>query len=103
MTNFSFSDVRNIETPEFLKYGGKSYDVVRKLPKRSIHQQDDGTVYAICATGTSSKDSLLSWIRLLQENGNSTIGNMPVLFKFVSTSAQINVNSLAPIDNINKQ
>lgn len=53
-----------------------------KKPKRSIHQQDDGTIYAICATGTSTKDSLLSWIRLLETNGNANLAHIPVLFKF---------------------
>jgi len=39
---------------------------------------------AICATGTSTKDSLLSWIRLLEVNGNPSIGEVPVLFRFRS-------------------
>lgn len=52
--------------------------------KRSVHQQDDGTIYAICATGTSTKDSLLSWVRLLEANGNPNLGKLPVLFKFES-------------------
>lgn len=56
-----------------------------KLPqKSSVHIQDDGTIYAICATGTSTKDSLLSWIRLLERDGNSVLGTIPVLFKFKS-------------------
>lgn len=54
---------------------------VRK-PQRSIHQQDDGTIYAICATGTSTKDSLLSWIRLLEKDGNPKLAHLPVLFTF---------------------
>lgn len=70
-------------------------------PKRSIHQQDDGTIYAICATGTSSKDSLLSWIRLLQKHDNPVLGHMPVLFKFRSAAASENalVTVNAPSDN----
>lgn len=52
--------------------------------KQSVHVQDDGTIYAICATGTSTKDSLLSWIRLLERDGNSVLGSIPVLFKFKS-------------------
>lgn len=51
---------------------------------RSVHQQDDGTIFAICATGTSTKDSLLSWIRLLEVNGNPSLGEIPVLFRFHS-------------------
>lgn len=51
--------------------------------KQSIHQQDDGTIYAICATGTSTKDSLLSWVRLLEKT-NPILTQKPVLFKFIS-------------------
>lgn len=86
---FHSADVRDIPLPDFLQY------LVRKNPKekkennkialkRSIHQQDDGTIYAICATGTSTKDSLLSWIRLLEIHGNPQLANLPVLFKFRS-------------------
>lgn len=78
-----FSDVSDIPVPDYLKYAGQC-EVAKIKPKRSIHQQDDGTIYAICATGTSSKDSLLSWIRLLELNGNPNLGKMPVLFKFRS-------------------
>lgn len=46
---------------------------------RTVHEQDDGTILAIGATGTSSRDSLLSWIRLLQER-NPKLAEIPVLF-----------------------
>lgn len=69
--------------PNFLSFmSPKKSDVVVKKPQRSLHQQDDGTIYAICATGTSTKDSLLSWIRLLEQNGNPSLAVIPVLFKF---------------------
>ncbi|CAL4123183.1 unnamed protein product, partial [Meganyctiphanes norvegica] len=45
----------------------------------TVHEQDDGTILAIGATGTSSRDSLLSWIRLLQEK-NPKLAEIPVLF-----------------------
>lgn len=51
---------------------------------KSVHVQDDGTIYGICATGTSTKDSLLSWIRLLEQDGNPALASLPVLFKFRS-------------------
>lgn len=50
--------------------------------KRTVHEQGDGTIYAICATGTSTKDSLLSWIRLMERDGNEILSKIPVLFKF---------------------
>jgi len=37
------------------------------LPESTVHEQEDGTILACCATGTSSKDSLLSWVRLLEK------------------------------------
>lgn len=60
----------------------KQDEIVVKKPERSIHQQDDGTIYAICATGTSTKDSLLSWVRLLERSGNPCLADIPTLFKF---------------------
>ncbi|CAG0925501.1 unnamed protein product [Notodromas monacha] len=46
----------------------------------SVHEQADGVILAACATGTSSRDSLLSWIRLLQRT-NPRLGEVPVVFK----------------------
>lgn len=69
-------------------------EVAVRKPERSIHQQDDGTVYAICATGTSTKDSLLSWIRLLERNGNPCLADTPTLFKF---RVQVNDNALVVV------
>lgn len=63
-----------------MRPSGKSVAVERQ----SVHVQDDGTIYAICATGTSTKDSLLSWVRLLEADGNPALGALPVLFKFRS-------------------
>ncbi|SPP80243.1 evolutionarily conserved signaling intermediate in Toll pathway, mitochondrial [Drosophila guanche] len=76
-------DVSNIEVPFFGRPPPRRHNQLGKL--RSVHQQDDGTIFAICATGTSTKDSLLSWIRLLEANGNPSIGEVPVLFRFTST------------------
>lgn len=49
--------------------------------QRCIHEQDEQTIFSVCATGTSSKDSLLSWIRCLQTK-NPDLENIPILFKF---------------------
>uniref|UniRef100_A0A182QH61 Evolutionarily conserved signaling intermediate in Toll pathway, mitochondrial n=1 Tax=Anopheles farauti TaxID=69004 RepID=A0A182QH61_9DIPT len=62
--------------------------------RRSVHEQDDGIIYAICCTGTSTKDSLLSWIRLLEkENGNVVLSSLAVLFKFTSPTADVVVRT----------
>ncbi|KAK0096535.1 hypothetical protein PV326_005191 [Microctonus aethiopoides] len=49
---------------------------------RSIHEQDEQIILGVCATGTSSKDSLLSWIRCLQPK-NPALSKIPILFKFI--------------------
>ncbi|XP_055587832.1 evolutionarily conserved signaling intermediate in Toll pathway, mitochondrial [Uranotaenia lowii] len=81
-----FDDVRNLKIP-FVGIGiSHSMETPRNKIgfKRSIHEQDDGTIFAICCTGTSTKDSLLSWVRLLEKHGNPCLGELPVLFKFTS-------------------
>ena len=49
----------------------------------SVHEQSDGTILGVCATGTSSKDSLLSWVRFLQRD-NPDLENIPILFTLSS-------------------
>ncbi|XP_058119905.1 evolutionarily conserved signaling intermediate in Toll pathway, mitochondrial [Anopheles ziemanni] len=67
--------------------------------RRSVHEQEDGIIYAICCTGSSTKDSLLSWIRLLEkEKGNAALASLAVLFKFTSPSAEL----LVPEEDSNK-
>nr|CAD7612298.1 unnamed protein product [Timema genevievae] len=55
----------------------------------TVHEQDDGTILAMCATGTSSRDSLLSWVRLLERDGNPALGHLPVLFKLRSPLGEL--------------
>ncbi|XP_065072996.1 evolutionarily conserved signaling intermediate in Toll pathway, mitochondrial [Ochlerotatus camptorhynchus] len=79
-------DVRNIRIP-FVGIGMSHSTAPPKNKvalKRSVHEQDDGTIFAICCTGSSTKDSLLSWVRLLEKHGNPCLGHLPVLFKFTS-------------------
>jgi len=54
---------------------------VARLP--SVHEQEDGTILAVCATGSSSRDSLLSWVRRL-EVSNPRLEDMVVLFTLTS-------------------
>ena len=49
------------------------------MPVPIVHEQEDGTILAACATGTSSRDSLLSWIRFIQKE-NPDMENIPILF-----------------------
>ncbi|KAL0841300.1 hypothetical protein ABMA28_015015 [Loxostege sticticalis] len=80
-------DVSNIEKPP----GIPGYLGSTKLPsvKCTVHEQDDGTIVAVCATGTSSRDSLLSWIRLLEKNGNQVLSKIPVIFTLTAPPSDI--------------
>lgn len=77
-----YDDVRNIDVPFFGFAKTKRNKVALK---KSVHEQDDGIIYAVCCTGVSTKDSLLSWVRLLEKDGNPNLENLAILFKFRSS------------------
>ena len=54
----------------------------------SAHEQDDGTVLAICITGSASKDSLVSWVKFL-ERENPALSGIPVVFRLRSPETEI--------------
>jgi signaling intermediate in Toll pathway protein len=83
------SDVGNLRIP-FFEDSTENQAVVRRP---SVHEQDDGTIFAMCATGTSSRDSLLSWIRSLEINNNPVLAKVPVLFTSKSP-----LGAVIPID-----
>ncbi|XP_033755411.1 evolutionarily conserved signaling intermediate in Toll pathway, mitochondrial-like [Pecten maximus] len=56
----------------------------------SIHSQDDGTVMATCITGSSSRDSVVTWIRYLQKT-NPKLENIPILFSIKTHTGQLDV------------
>lgn len=78
---FSPDDVSNIQIPLFTTKPplGK---MLKSIP--SVHEQEDGVIFSVCATGTSSKDSLLSWIRHLEKDGNPNLAKIPVVFTLKS-------------------
>ncbi|KPI92983.1 PREDICTED: evolutionarily conserved signaling intermediate in Toll pathway, mitochondrial [Papilio xuthus] len=87
-------DVSNIEKPPGIPgFIGKT-----TLPavKCTVHEQDDGTIVAVCATGTSSRDSLLSWIRLLEKYGNPVLSDIPVIFTLIAPPADIAIQETQP-------
>lgn len=47
--------------------------------RQSDHEQEDGTILAMCVTGTSSKESLIAWIRYLKES-NPNLDKTPIVF-----------------------
>ena len=72
----------------FSRYGQKDDRIPDALPDANSHEQEDGTILAVCATGTSSKDSLLSWVRLLQVE-NPDLENIPVLFTLTTPHSNV--------------
>lgn len=61
--------------------------MMKSIP--SVHEQEDGVIFSLCATGTSSKDSLLSWIRHLEKDGNPTLENIPVVFTLKTGTKEV--------------
>lgn len=58
------------------------------IPIPSIHEQEDRVIFSCCATGTSSRDSLLSWIRLLQIS-NPILKDLPITFTLRAPSNEL--------------
>lgn len=58
------------------------------MPAWSMHQQEDGTVMAMCITGSASKDSLVTWVRYLQRR-NPVLEHIPVVFKLRTPDAEL--------------
>ncbi|CAF4844999.1 unnamed protein product [Pieris macdunnoughi] len=102
--DIDWDDVSKIEKPSGIPgFIGKT-----TLPsiKCTVHEQDDGTILAICATGTSSRDSLLSWIRLLEKHDNPLLANIPVIFTLLAPPSDVSLQETQPAlqeeDNIER-
>ncbi|XP_014673796.1 PREDICTED: evolutionarily conserved signaling intermediate in Toll pathway, mitochondrial-like isoform X2 [Priapulus caudatus] len=54
----------------------------------TVHEQEDGCVLALCVTGTNSRDSLASWLKLLQRD-NPALAAIPVVFRLRSAAAEL--------------
>ncbi|BES98801.1 Evolutionarily conserved signaling intermediate in Toll [Nesidiocoris tenuis] len=72
-TEENYDDVSNMYIPLFSK---PREDLV---VKPTVHEQEDGIILGICCTGTSSRDSLLSWIRSLEKE-NPRLADLTVVF-----------------------
>lgn len=55
-----FLDISNFRVPFLDNPIPKKSDKI--AIKKTVHEQEDGTILAVAATGTSSKNSLLSWV-----------------------------------------
>lgn len=78
-------DVSNLAVPSTILNISEPESLVTK--ERTIHEQEDGIILAVCASGTSSRDSLLSWIRHL-EKSNRNLGKAVVVFSSKSPSTE---------------
>ncbi|KAL1494079.1 hypothetical protein ABEB36_009733 [Hypothenemus hampei] len=88
----SFEDPDKVENISVNFFSSKPpVKSIVKVP--SVYEQEDGVIYSLCATGTSSKDSLLSWIRHLELDGNPTLGTLPVVFTLKSQIKEITVEN----------
>lgn len=58
------------------------------VQQQNLHKQKDGIILGICATGTSSRDSLLSWIRIL-ERANPNLRNLQVIFTLKAPTSSL--------------
>ncbi|XP_035433024.2 evolutionarily conserved signaling intermediate in Toll pathway, mitochondrial [Spodoptera frugiperda] len=87
-------DVSNIEKPRGIPglIGTTTLPAVRQ----TVHEQDDGTIVSVCATGTSSRDSLLSWIRLLEKYGNPQLSSIPVIFTLTAPPSEMAIQETQP-------
>ncbi|XP_066153021.1 evolutionarily conserved signaling intermediate in Toll pathway, mitochondrial [Euwallacea fornicatus] len=85
----SYEDPDNIKTikASFFNFKPPIKNVLKAIP--SVHEQEDGVIYALCATGTSSKDSLLSWIRHLELDGNPALTELSIVFKLKSMTKEV--------------
>lgn len=54
----------------------------------TVHEQTDGVILAMAATGTSTRDSLLSWLRILQVF-NPKLKEIPVVFMLKAPSKSL--------------
>ena len=60
--------------------------------------QEDGTILGCCATGTSTKDSLLSWVRFLQrQNPDLQVTTLGYLISFFALASEFYTLPLVPI------
>ncbi|XP_014777169.1 evolutionarily conserved signaling intermediate in Toll pathway, mitochondrial isoform X1 [Octopus bimaculoides] len=64
----------------------------------SLHQQPEGTILAMCITGTSTKASLVTWIRGLQKT-NPKLEKIPVVFKLKTPESLPDITTDQPQDS----
>lgn len=66
---------------------GKSKDSMAATQK-DLHKTSDGVILGIAATGTSSRDSVLSWVRLLEAT-NPKMKTLQTIFKMKAPTKDV--------------
>ncbi|KAH9374866.1 hypothetical protein HPB48_015300 [Haemaphysalis longicornis] len=77
---------RNVSNIPITVYGEKPHSELARLS--TVHEQTDGVILALGATGTSTRDSLLSWLRILQVQ-NPRLKEIPVVFMLKAPSKSL--------------
>lgn len=75
------------------------------MPIASVHEQEDGVVLAVCCTGTSSRDSVISWIRFLEQTNPRLGKDLSVLFTLkspIGPTDDIEILSYRDVEEIKK-
>ncbi|CAL1548111.1 unnamed protein product [Lymnaea stagnalis] len=73
---------------EWVNFYEENYKEIK--PVLSVHEQEDSTILGLCITGTSTKSSVVAWIRWL-EKSNPNLAQTPVLFKLISPNSETDV------------
>jgi len=98
-SQFDFDDVSKLQSWILGEEDLTPKDVI---VQPSVHEQEDGTILAIGVTGTSSKDSLLSWIRFLEKK-NPHLANLSVIFATSSPLGEVAPSIESGINNSQDQ
>lgn len=76
---------------------------LRPIP--TVHEQDDGTILGVCCTGSSSRDSVVSWIRFLEQTNPRLGQDISVLFTLkspIGPTDDIEILSFRDIEELKK-
>ncbi|ODM95421.1 Evolutionarily conserved signaling intermediate in Toll pathway, mitochondrial [Orchesella cincta] len=68
-------DIHTVYEEEFI-------DALETVP--TVHEQEDGVILGVCCTGSSSRDSVVSWIRFLEQTNPRLGKDISVLFTLKS-------------------
>lgn len=101
MTKDEEDDVGNLHTIFEDEFIDKALDTQTS----TVHEQEDGIILGVCCTGTSSRDSIVSWIRFLEETNPRLGRDISVLFTLkspIGPTDDIEILSLRDIEELKK-